>query len=709
MINLGVLIRNSSKCKQTLLLLGIGLSLALSGSVARSARIAGENGVIPSVTSTTDQKEPVKENASADAPENLKSVADENRSIQRASEKTSPEEGVNIDLDNVDITVFIKLISKWTGRNFVVDDAVKAKVTIISPTKISIHEAYKVFESVLEVHGFTAVPSGSITKIIPIAQANTKSIETMLRPEGITTEDNVVTQLIPLKYADPEEVKKLFTLLVSKNSVIVSYPPTGMLIITDVQSNIKRLLHIVDVIDVEGTGKELTVVPLEYARASVMEKSIEAVFQDEAARVPKGRTEETGIKIAADDRTNALIILASQVATLKIKKLITLLDKASPPGEGDIHVYYCQNANAEGLANVLMAIPTQQSGRDTRTVERQETPVISKSVGIVADKATNSLIITAKKEDYLILEDVIKKLDITRQMVYIEALIMEVSVSKDFEIGVQWTAAEETGSHDDRAIVAFGDSKPPTSILPTINTETGMVSVGNGLSLGLLGEAIQIGDISFPNIGAVIRAYESDSDVHILSKPQIKTTDNEEAEIHVGKNIPFLTSQERTQTAIDYSNYEYKDVGVTLKVTPQINQERFVRLKIEVEVSQVVEQEVLGLPTTLQRMAKTTVIAKDGNTVVIGGLIDDTLDSSEYRVPCLGNIPGLGWLFKSVSRAGEKTDLYIFLTPRIIENPLEAKDIYLEKRDQIDKIREGAIKMYQRPGSPDLDSGAEGD
>jgi len=221
-----------------------------------------------------------------------------------------------------------------------------------------------------------------------------------------------------------------------------------------------------------------------------------------------------------------------------------------------------------------------------------------------------------------------------------------------------------------------------------------------GLSLGVLGQAITIAGIDFPNIGAVVKAFQGDSDVNIIQTPQLMTLDNEEAEIQIVKNLPYLTRQDTTAANIDYSNYEYKDVGVTLNIVPQINQERFVRLKISQETAQVVEAEsVIGLPTTLKRVAKTTVTVKDGHTVVIGGLIDQALNESNSSVPCLGDIPGLGWLFRATSRAEDKTNLFIFVTPHIIENPDEAKKVYQEKRDYIEKLQGDGIKMYDRPGS----------
>jgi general secretion pathway protein D len=709
--------------RQILYYLVMALWLLTANPVAHGARVAGEEDVTPAapkaappdvrppakkpVTPEVAQpapKPPAKKPAAVKSPPKApapKKPAQVQQKVlrkkgspkqQQAAAKQAPDDRyVTIDFDDVDIALFIKFISELTGKNFVVDKAVKGKVTIISPTKISVKEAYKVFESVLEVHGFATVPAGNVTKIVPAVQARSKSIETRLREEAIDPEDKIITQLIPLEYADPNELKKLFAPLISKSSVIIAYPPTGILIVTDVLSNIKRLLHIVKAIDVVGIGEEISVVPLEYATSTVLVRSLQSVFQNKGRR--KGAPKSPDIKVVADERTNSLIIAATEDDTARVKQLVELLDKEIPRGEGDIRVYYLQNANAEDLAKVLTALPSKQA----RAPEKGKAPIISKEVQIVADKATNSLVITATKDDYLILEDVIEKLDITRRMVYIEALLMEVRVTKRFDLGVQWQAADDTGSYEGREIGTFGASTPPQSTFPGFDPTTGTVSLPTGFSLGVLGESITISGIEFPTIGAVVRAFQSDTDVHILSTPQVMTTDNEEAEIVVADNIPFLTRQETTAAGLDYSNYEFKDVGVTLKITPQINQERFVRLKIYQEVSQVVEQEEIGLPTTLKRQTETTVIIKDTNTVVIGGLIGETLTQGTYRVPCLGNIPLFGWLFKSKGRTSDKTNLFVFLTPHIIENPEEAQKIYDDKKEQIDSIKEGVIKMYGRP------------
>ncbi|MFH1241677.1 MAG: type II secretion system secretin GspD [Pseudomonadota bacterium] len=683
----------------------LGVGLFSTDYWVHGARIAGEEDVSPAAPAI-EQEVPRRD---APRPEGdaviLKkltppsptkdtkegSVQEESATKAKGDSKPGEDDNryVTIDFDNVDIGIFIKFISELTGKNFVIDSGVRGKVTIISPTKISVKEAYKVFESVLEVNGFTTVPSGRVIKIVPGLEARSKSIETRLREDAVSPEDKVVTQLIPLKYAEPDELQKLFTPLISKSSIIVSYPPTRMLIVTDVLSNINRLLHITKAIDVEGVGEEITVVPLKHGTASVMANSLSMVFQTTGKSIKKGAAPPPIIKIVPDDRTNVLILLASEDDTAKVKQLIDLLDKETPKGEGDIRVYYLQHANAEELTKVLISLPSEQA----KPGEKGKPPVISKETRIVADKATNSLVITAKKDDYLVLEEVIKKLDIPRMMVYIEALIMEVNVDKDFQLGVEWVAGKKF-TYEGKDGAAFGGfnygnlvTSPPT--FPT------------GFALGVIGPFIEIGGIQFPNLAAVVSALQKDRDVHILSTPQVLTTDNQEAEIMVGRNVPYITRQETTEARLDYTTYEYKDVGVTLKITPQISQERLVRLNIFQEVTRLIPTSETDRPETFKRKAQTTVIVKDSNTVVIGGLIDDDTSVVETKVPCLGDIPGLGWLFRSTIKSSKKTNLFVFLTPHIIENPVEAKKVYHEKKDQIERIKEGVIKMYKKPRQKD--------
>ncbi|MGB3647315.1 MAG: type II secretion system secretin GspD, partial [Desulfobulbales bacterium] len=560
----------------------IGIWLLAGSSAALGAEADEPAGLTQKRESTPPVLAPTSPIAAAKEP----IISSNARAGQPAAESATepPERYVTIDFENVDINLFIKYISELTGKNFIIDKAVRGNITIVSPTKISVDEAYKVFESVLEVQGFAAVPAGSIIKIVPSADARSKSVETGFKEDTGEISDKIVTQLIPLKYADPEELKRLFTPMVSKNSVVISYPSTNLLIVTDVLSNIGRLLQIIEQIDVAENVAEISVIPMQNATASEVAGTLDSIFQGSSSRrAPATRTtrrrtpaqaqpDETGpalgeVSIIADERTNSLIIIASAFDTVKVKNLVAILDKEVPPGSGNINVYYLQHANAEELTTVLMALPEKS---DT-PAEVGKAPVISKGVEIVADKATNSLVITANKGDYAVLESVIKKLDIPRRMVYLEALIMEVKAEKDFAVGVEWVGGFTYG--DDKGIVFGGSRGGDGSAIPSLENP----SLPKGFSMGLVNEFIEINGQTFPSISAILNAYKQDSDVHIISTPQILTTDNEEAEIKVGENVPYITSRQENQTLNDFSNYEYKDVGVTLKITPQINQEGVVR------------------------------------------------------------------------------------------------------------------------------------
>ena len=607
------------------------------------------------------------------------------QSNAQSNRTKKPEQFVSIDFNNVDINVFIKFMSELTGTNFVVDQRVKGKVTIISPSKISLNEAYKVFESVLEVHGYTTVKAGEVVKVIPSPDARSKSIETKLREEAEAPEDKIVTQLIPLRYADPVEIKRLFTPMVSKSSVILAYGPTNTLIITDVYSNIRRLLKILKEIDITGIGQQISVIPIEYAEASKLVNLLTTVFKP-TRKKGKAATQKT-ITMVADERTNTIVMLASEVDSLRVKRLIAMIDKETPRGKGSIHVYYCKHATAEELAKVLQDLPTQQAGAP----KGKQPSVVAGKVRISADKATNSLIIMADKEDYNVLEDVILKLDIPRSMVYIESLIMEVDMATSLNIGIDWAAFGE-GSIGGRETVIGGGFRngfvTPEELLQ------------GGLTVGLLTEPVEIAGVTVSNISAIINAVKTDDDFRILSTPQILTTDNEEARISVGENRPYQTRSTTDQSGGTFESFEYRDVGKTLKITPHVTEDRLVRMQINLEVTEIDQAQTLTtsstLPVTLKRTVDTTVIVKDQQTVVIGGLIDDSTTQNENKVPVLGDIPLLGWMFKKQSSETDKTNLYVFLTPRVIKNPGEALGIFQQKREQIETIREGEIKYYEK-------------
>lgn len=610
-------------------------------------------------------------------------------SKQAQKQKKRQEQFVSIDFNNVDINVFIKFMSELTGTNFVVDQRVKGKVTIISPSKISLTEAYKVFESVLEVHGYTTVEAGEVVKIIPSPDARSKSIETRLREEAREAEDKIVTQLIPLKYADVVEIKRLFTPMVSKSSVILAYSPTNTLIITDVYSNIKRLLRILKAIDITGIGQEISVIPLEYADATKLVNLLTTIFKP-TGKPAKGVPQKM-LTMVADERTNTIVMLANEVDTLRVKQLISMIDKETPRGKGKINVYYLENADAEELAKVLQEVPTAEAKAAPKA---KKAGVVSERVKITADKATNSLIIMADKEDFMVLAEVIKKLDIPRSMVYIESLIMEVDADTSFELGINWQAFGKITLDGKETAVggAFSDTILSPEVAPGIFSET-------GIAVGLLSEPVEIAGLTVSNIAAIVNAVKTDDDFRILSTPQVLTTDNEEARITVGENRPYQTRATTDVSGGTYESFEYRDVGKILKITPHVTEGRLVRMNLSLEVTNIDLASTLTtsttLPVTKKRTVDTTVIVKDSQTVVIGGLIDESTTMNQTKVPVLGDIPILGWLFRSKKESNAKTNLYIFLTPRVIKNPAEAEEVFKMKKDQMDTIKEGEIKLYK--------------
>jgi general secretion pathway protein D len=387
-------------------------------------------------------------------------------------------------------------------------------------------------------------------------------------------------------------------------------------------------------------------------------------------------------------------MLANELDTLRVRQLIAMIDKETPRGKGKIHVYYLANADAEELAKVLQEVPQDES----KAQKGKKAPVVSERVKITADKATNSLIIMADKEDFMVLEEVIKKLDIPRSMVYIESLIMEVDMDKSLELGINWQAFGSVSI--DGKETAVGGGFTDTIISP--ENAPGLFSP-TGLAVGLLSEPVTIAGLTVSNIAAIVNAVKTDDDFRILSTPQVLTTDNEEARITVGENRPYQTRATTDESGGTFESFEYRDVGKILKITPHVTENRLVRMTLSLEVTNIDRLSTLltstTLPVTQKRTVDTTVIVKDKQTVVIGGLIDESTSLNETKVPVLGDLPILGWMFRSTEQEEQKTNLYIFLTPRVIKSPAEAETVYQEKKGKMNTIQGGEIKLYQEDGN----------
>ena len=611
---------------------------------------------------------------------------------------------ITMNFRDVDLHVMVKFMSDLTGKNFVIEPNVKGTMTILSQEKITPEEAYQVFLSTLDVYGLAAVPSGKVVKIIQAVDAKSKGVETFIRSAPRSPGDKIVTQLYRLKNGDAVDLARLLTPLVPKTGLLVPYTDSNTLILIDSESNIRRLTEILSELDTPDSKGRIHIFELENASAKKLAPKVSQLFQSRrggASGAGQAAGGAEAVKIFPDERTNSLVVMASASQVVEIRQLLDRLDKKVGKRSGNVRILTLQHARAEDLAKVLTEIPgkgTEKAGDDKDG--KGKTPALSKDVQIYPDKATNSLVIIAESDEYEVLEDIIRQLDVQRTMVFVEALIMEVSAAKSLDLGVEWFAAQDYDGgfrQGGSGGLVLGGS-PGGAEAAALAAAT----VPSGLSIGVVGRAITMGDVVFPNFAAFVRAVQSDSNFNILSTPQILTLDNAEAVIEVGQNIPFVTRVDQpsqvTERAIQ--TFEYKDVGVSLKVTPQISENRTVRLKVEQSIKSVVERTALGgtvlAPTTTFRRAKTDITVNDGDTAVIGGLIEDRMDRGKTQTPCLGGIPALGWLFKSISDRDEKTNLLVFLSPRIVENREESRKLHEQKRGQINQTIEEAQKRHEQ-------------
>jgi general secretion pathway protein D len=590
---------------------------------------------------------------------------------------------VKMDFDQVELKVFIKFISNLTGRNFLVDDKVKGTVTIISPEPVTVDEAYKVFQSVLEVHGYTTVPSGNVTKIVRTVEARQKSVDT---DTGVDyephPEDRVITRIIPLDHASSQDLRKVLTSMVSKQGLLVAYNPTNTLILTDYQSNIQRIMRIIGKVDVSTFTEQLAVIHLENATAENLVQNLKNLL---AAGRKKGGLLQTGnVSIVPDSRTNSILLMAGRENMDKLKSMIRKLDQPTPKQLSNIEVIPLENAQAENVAKILSSLAGKKGD------SKGESP-ISRNVSIEADKSTNSLVVIAEPKELRNLKPIVEKLDKPRRQVYVEAAIIEVTTDTTLNLGVNWQFGSDFGGGDvDGAL--FGASNGPVG-QNIQDIRDRLARNAAGFSFGVLSFPFTFRGEEFFSLGAFINASQQDNNVHIISTPQLMTMENEEATVTVAENRPFLTSRETTEAGRDFNNFEYKDVGVTLKVTPLINNKGWIKLSLFQEVSRVDPTQTQAIrattPVTRKRTAETTVRVKDGQTVVIAGLMEDRDTKNQSKVPGLGDVPLLGKLFQNNFRESSKTNLMVFITPRIVQNLEKARALTYNKSRMLNKLRFG--------------------
>lgn len=685
---------------------------------------------------------------------------------------------ISIDFEEAPLDDVIKFIGCITAKNFIITKALgKAKtITIMSPEPVTAYEAYKVFLVALEMNGMTVVPAGKFLKIIEIAAAKQDILPLIGPGRAVPDDERLVTRMIQLEHVDANELQQVLSKFKTKYGDITVYAPTNTIFVTDLGTNIKRLLRLVKELDVPVGRERVWVRQVEYATATELVDKLMGVFgpqgttparpgqpaagrpappkpgpQPGGAVVPSVTTvvgESAGgeqvTKILADDRTNQLIVVATRTAYYKLDKLIRKLD-VPIPGEGAIHIHYLENADSEELSQTLSSLVSGQAQRPgaakagARPAARPGAPAAAGAataaalfegdVKITAHKATNSLVIQASLKDYTSLKKVIEKLDVRRKQVYVEAIIMEISSSKDRNIGFSGSGGTTFDVGGDTVPLLLGMGGLGISGLDTSQLTKG------GFAAGLQGPLLDVsagsgtsdtgvsGTLSIPSFGFLIQAIQSNSDVNILSTPHILTTDNEEAEIQVGKQIPYMAQGSGMSglsglgglgglagmsglgstlgagglggSALSllgglggYGTVQRIDVDLTLKITPHVNESNYVKLEIDQQIDDVESIDRTLGPTTSKRHVTNVVVVKDQQPVVIGGLIRDTESEGVDKVPLLGDIPLLGMLFRKTVTRYEKRNLLMIIIPHIIDDPaVDLKRIHEQKLAEMERYQ----------------------
>jgi len=689
-------------------------------------------------------------------------------STSRADSRCIPLKGrFLMTFNKADIIDVVEQASRWTCRNFAfTEDIARGKISLLSKTPVSADEAYAAFLAALTANGIAIYPSGKYYRLMRLAEAKKMPIPTILEDgREVPANEQPVTKVMRLHYVDADQIRGVMSNFMSPQGADIQSIPPDILIITDIGLNVRRMERLIDSIDKPGSGDSIRVIQIQFAAAKDLAEKINQVFMSSGGQQGRpgrrnmiggmvaapggpsapsapppgavGQPTEVSIqKVIADDRTNKLIIIADDKSFERILDLVKQLDVPSA-GEGAIHVVFLKNASAEDMAQTLQALAQGTSARKgggpqgpVVTVPGQPPQAAARSgattadllggeVKVTADKTQNALVIMANGSDFTTLQRIIEKLDRPRRQVFIEAVIVEIDVNRSTDFGVSAHAAIPIKTSDG------------TGFIP-LTSETGRVSSINPLSALSLGGFLtgMVGPVSadlkdllgssFPSIGVVIQALQKSSDANILSTPHVLASDNEEAEIAVGSNVPFpanaipsnlssLASSAGSTAATTasllsgvnlYPQIQRQNVELKLKIKPQINEGDMVRLELDEQTEDIESNDATLGPTTSKRSIKTKIVAKDQHTIVIGGLIKDKTTKSVTKIPLLGDIPILGNFFRDTQTVKSKTNLLLFLTPYIIRDESDYRRIYERKRAEQDAFSEqfyGKKGFYQVP------------
>lgn len=629
----------------------------------------------------------------------------------------------SFDYPNADIADVIKAISELTGKNFIVDPAVRGKITIIAPSRITVAEAYKAFLSALAINSMTVVPSGSFLKIKTARNAQRDSIETY-SGDYFPNTDQMITRIIKLKYISADEVNKNLRILPSKDGEMVPYPQTNSIIISDYGSNIERVMKIIKEIDVPGFEEQLEVLRIKYAKSKDIAELINQIINKGDANqkfgpgVPRFRRttpdadggpsgSESYSLVISDDRTNSIVVVGNKAGIQKIRELVRKLDfRLRPEDQGGVFVYYVRHAEAENIANTLNGIASeskkaqeeQQSGKQgppatnpqTGQVTAPSAAIFGGDVNVVADKNTNSLIITAGRQDYEIVKNLLSKIDVAKDQVFVKVIIMEMNIQDQTSWGVDYYRFAPDTNGIGR--IGFRGSDSLGTILNPEGDSGAILGFGSGEVFDITTPA---GTVKVSSLAGLVRFLKGNVNANILSTPQIMALDNEESEIEVGEKVPVANNTTAAANGTTTNSVQFQDATIKLVLTPYISPDTdSVQMKIDQQVSQLSNTQVTASElaqravATTTRKIKTQIVVNSGDTAVLGGLMSDSENEEMTKVPVLGDIPIIGWLFKSKSVEKRKSNLVMFLTPRIIRSQQDSSVIVSEKlNERIDFIQ----------------------
>jgi len=588
------------------------------------------------------------------------------------------QSATTLNWKDADIRQVAEAVSLVTGKNFIIDPRVTGRVTLLSATPLGPDALYEAFLSILQVHGYVAVESGDLFKIVPDATA--RQFASPIGVEGADGPDDIATQVVQVHNVGATQLVAILRPLIPQYGHLVAHAGSNMLIISDRAGNIARMVSIIRRIDL-ASDEDIEVVQLQHASAAEIVRIMTALTQ-----TPRSDGAPVATSLVADARTNSVLIGGDKNERLRLRTLIAHLDTPLD-ADGDTQVRYLRYADAEEMSTKLQQ---HFSGQVQAAAGGQGTAAAQSANGINvwADTQTNALVIDAPPKMMRSINQIIDKLDIRRAQVLVEAIIVEVIADEKNELGVTWA-------------IEGSSTNAPIGVTNFPSFMNGVVQVGSAISggvadpTGLIGEGITmgVGRISDGSVSfaAILRALEGDADTNIISTPSIVTTDNEEATLNVGQEVPFVTgSYSNTGSAggavNPFQTVQRQSIGVKLAITPQINEGDSMLLEISQEISSIAQSAANAVDLiTNQRIVETTVIVDDGEILVLGGLLEDALRESDQRVPVLGSIPFLGALFRSQKTEKVKTNLMIFIKPTILR---DAATTAFETNAKYEMIRE---------------------